>query len=556
MAVRSSFGRSLVAFFVASMVASIVALIAALCALPAHAAEGPAATPASGPAAKACAALLTQNFFDIPDAPTSIVSSAIVPATDTLPAYCRVVGTIAPEVGFEIGLPTDHWNGRLMVQGCGGTCGIKALSGCEDMLARNFAVVHTDMGHTGRPIVGGLWAHGNLPAVIDFGYRATHVTVVAAKVIQRAFYGRAAEFAYFRGCSTGGRQAMVEAQRFPDDFDGIVAIAPPLDETGISAYHLAWSVRASTQRDGRRIIDAADVRRVHDAALLGCHASDGVSDNVLQNPPACRWRVAELQCKPGATKAGDGLPCLAPEKVEAFQKIYDGVRDSHGKRIFEGGMALGSELGWMPYFVSDTAEPARMLDQTWLLGEFFRYLMFWESPGAGLSVYDFDYDRDPVRLGLMEPIYSATNADLRRFKARGGKLMLVGGWADPLIPAPTLIDYYATATRLMGGAPQTRDFFRLFMVPGMEHCVGGTGLDAIDYMGALQAWVESGRAPDALVGSHLAKTQSLLRYARHPLAPGLAEWSRPVFAYPDTAVYAGQGDWRDAGSWRRAPVTP
>ena len=447
-----------------------------------------------------------------------------------------------------------------MVQGCGGTCGIKALSGCEDMLARNFAVVHTDMGHTGRAIVGGLWAHGNLPAVVDFGYRATHVATVAAKVIQRAFYGRAAAYTYFRGCSTGGRQGMVEAQRFPDDFDGIVAIAPPLDETGIAAYHLAWSVRASTLKDGRRLIAAADVRRVHAAAMQACHAPDGIADNVIQDPAACRWRVADLQCKAGAaastTKVSDGLPCLAKEKVDAFQKIYDGVRDSRGRRIFEGGMPVGSELGWMPYFVSDTAEPARMLDPTWLMGEFFRYLMFWESPGASLGLFDFDYDRDPVRLGLMEPIYSATNPDLRRFKARGGKLMLVGGWSDPLIPAPTLIDYHATATRVMGGEAQTRDFFRLFMVPGMEHCVGGTGPDAIDYMGALQAWVEKGQAPDALIGSHLAKTQSLLRYARHPLAPGLAEWSRPVFAYPDAAVYGGQGDWHDASSWRRVVARP
>ena len=487
--------------------AAIVFVVAASLSSHATAAD---AKPAGGSASASCAALLKQNFFDIPDAPTSLLSAAIVPATDSLPEHCRVVGTIAPQVGFEIGLPTE-WNGRLMVQGCGGTCGIKALSGCEDMLARGFAVVHTDMGHTGRPIVGGLWAHGNLPAVIDFGWRATHVATVAAKVIQQAFYGRRAEYAYFRGCSTGGRQAMVEAQRFPDDFDGIVAIAPPLDETGISAYHLAWSVRATTTKDGRRIVDADDVRRVHAAALAACHAPDGVADDVIADPPACRWRVADLGCKAGITTARDGLPCLSDAKVEAFRKIYDGVRDSKGRRIFEGGMAPGSELGWLPYFVSDSAEPARMLDPGWLLGEFFRYLMFWESPGAGLGVFEFDYDRDPVRLGMVEPIYSAGNPDLRRFKARGGKLVLVGGWADPLIPAPTLIDYYETATRVMGGAASTRDFFRLFMVPGMEHCVGGTGPDAIDYMGALQAW---GRArPGARCARRLAPREDAVAAA-------------------------------------------
>ena len=156
----------------------------------------------------------------------------------------------------------------------------------------------------------------------------------------------------------------------------------------------------------------------------------------------------------------------------------------------------------------------------------------------------------------MEAIYSATNPDLRRFKARAGKLILVGGMADPLIPVPSLIDYHQTVTRLMGGPAATDDFFRMFLVPGMEHCVGGVGPDAIDYVGALMAWVERGEAPDRLTGAHLPKPQSMLRYARHPLPGGAAEWTRPVFAYPGSAVYGGKGDWRDAANWSRGRVTP
>ncbi len=528
-------------------------LLVDLLARPVAAAEP--STAAAAPGVAACAALMKQNFLDIPDAPTSLLSTAVVPATDNLPAYCRVVGTIAPQVGFEVGLPLANWNGRLMMQGCGGTCGVRSLAGCEDMLARNFAVAFTDMGHTGRPLTGGLWAQGNLPAVIDFGYRATHVTVVAAKVIQHAFYGRPAEYSYFRGCSTGGRQAMVEAQRFPDDFDGIVSIAPPLDETGVTAMHLAWTTRAASARDGRKIIDAADVRRVHAAALAACDGQDGVADGVIGNPSACRWTVTDLRCRPGAAgaPAADGVACLSDEKVDAFRKIYDGVRDAKGRRLYPGGLLPGSELTWLEYFVSTTDEPAHLLDPAWIVGEFFRYLAFWESPGS-FGVYDFDYERDPGRLGLMEAIYSATNPDLRRFKARSAKLILVGGMADPLIPVPSLIDYHETVTRLMGGEGATRSFFRMFLVPGMEHCIGGTGPDAIDYLGALQAWVERGQAPDSLVGAHLPKPQSMLRYARHPLADGSAEWSRPVFEYPGSAVFSGHGDWHDAANWKRLAV--
>ncbi len=524
--------------FLGALVAAFVLLLGGPAA---RAAEAP-----TGPAADACKALLKQNFLDIPDAPTSLISATVVPATDTLPAYCQVVGTIAPQVGFEVGLPLAEWNGRLMMQGCGGTCGIHALWGCEDMLARHFAVVHTDMGHAGKPITGGLWAEGNLPAVIDFGYRATHVAIVSAKVIQQAFYGRAADYSYFRGCSTGGRQAMVEAERFPEDFDGIVSIAPPLDETGVTAMHLVWSARAATTQDGRKIIDADDVRRVHAAAVAACDGGDGVMDGVIGNPMACKWRVADLRCVAGRETAG----CLSDEKVAAFQKMYDGVRDARGQRPYPGGFEPGSELTWLEYFVSPTAEPAKLLDPAWIVGDFLRYLAFWQSPGA-FGVYDFDYARDTPRLALTEAIYTATNPDLRRFKAHSGKLILVGGLADPLIPVPSLIDYYQTVTNLMGGTAQTRDFFRLYLVPGMEHCVGGVGPDAIDHMAALQDWVEHGRAPDALVGAHLAKPQSMLRYERHPLAAGKAEWNRPVYAYPDAAVWNGKGDWHDAANWKR-----
>ena len=502
--------------------------------------------------AAACADLLHRNFLDIPDAPTTVNTAFVVEATNGMPRHCRIEGSIAPNIGFQLGFPLDTWNGRLMMQGCGGFCGVLSLNGCEDMLARDFAVVFTDMGHRGRAINGALWANQNIAGVIDFGYRATHVTIVAARVIEQAFYGKPAAYTYFRGCSTGGRQAMVEAQRFPEDFDGIVSIAPPLDETGISTLHLSWSTRAANLRDGTRVIDADDVRRVHAAAIAACDGVDGVEDGVIQNPKACRWTIEDLRCKAGAKLAPDGRACLSDTRLDAFRKIYAGVRNSRGERIFEGGLATGAELQWMPYFVSPDAQPARLLDTVWLMGEFYRYLLFFESPGPNYGLFDFDFDRDTQRMGLMETLYSATNPDLRRFKAHHGKLIMVGGWDDPLIPPDTLIDYYQTATRTLGGPAATTDFFRFFMVPGMEHCVGGVGADSIDYVTAMMEWVEHGRAPDALMSNHLVTPQTMLRYARHPLEPGRVDWQRPVFAWPGWAVYSGNGDWHDASNWTLA----
>jgi len=532
--------------YLAAVLLFTIGLWCALAARPAHAQAG-VVTHASD----ACAALLTQSFLDIPDAPTTVNTATLVEAANGLPRHCRIEGSIAPNIGFQMGLPTDSWNGRLLMQGCGGFCGVLSLNGCEDMLARDFAVVFTDMGHRGRGINGALWASQNIGAVIDFGYRATHVTMVAARVLQQAFYRQPAQFTYFRGCSTGGRQAMVEAQRFPDDFDGIVSIAPPLDETAISTLHLTWSVRAANLRDGTRLIDAEDVKRVHAAAIQACDAVDGVSDGIIQNPKACRWTVADLACKAGRKSASDGLPCLPPAKLEAFQKIYGGVRNRRGERIFEGGLAPGAELGWMPYFVSPDNQPAKLLDPVWLMGEFYRYLLFTKDPGPNYGLFEFDFDTDPPRMALMETLYSATNPDLRRFKQRHGKLILVGGWDDPLIPPDTLIDYYETATRTLGGPAATTDFFRFFMVPGMDHCVGGVGADSIDYLTALMDWVERGKAPDALVSNHLKTPQTMLRYARHPLDAERVDWQRPVYAYPDWAVYSGPGDWHELTSWKR-----
>lgn len=487
-----------------------------------------------------CAALARQDFSAVPDAPSVIEAAKLMPAAAGQTGYCKVEGTIAPQVGFELHLPVTGWNGKYLQQGCGGMCGWINMGACADALARNYAVANTDMGHKGQPF-SVRWAKGDRQAEIDFGYRATHVLALVAKAITAAFYKRAPRLSYFRGCSTGGRQGLIEAQLFPDDFDGIIAGAPVLDETGDGLLHLLWSGRAG------RALSPEKIALVHKAVIAACDRIDGVADGILQDPTRCRWRPAALACRGPA--AAD---CLGPEELSALEMIYAGARDSRGRRLFAGGMPLGSEYQWVPAFVGEGGKPPFVLDPQGMLPDFMRYLSFFDDLRGDAPLLAFDFDRDPPRLAMMERLFNAQNPDLRRFKARGGKLILYHGWDDLEIPAALSIDYFQMVERTMGGPAATRDFFRLFMIPGMAHCRRGHGADAIDYLGALEDWVERGRAPDMLLAHHLLKEQSYLGLPplTFPLDRAAYDWTRPIAAWPRVARYTGRGDWRKAENWK------
>lgn len=505
------------------------------------------AAPAVAQPGDRCAALARASFAALPDAPTTIVSASTVAAAGDLPAYCRIEGRIAPRIGFEARLPLSGWNGKYLQQGCGGMCGGINMGACEDALARGYAVANTDMGHKGAPFAV-TWAKGDREAEIDFGYRATHVLSVAAKAIVTAHYGVAPKRSYFRGCSTGGRQAMILAQRFPEDFDGIIAGAPVLSEIGDGILHLLWSGRASVDAAGRPVLSEAKVRLARAAVLAACDRIDRVADGVLQDPRRCGWQAATLRCQ-GPARAD----CLTDVEIAAIEKIYAGAHDSRGRRLFPGGMARGSEHQWAPAFVGVGDAPPLVLDPKGMIPDFMRYLSFHDDlPPDSDPMLAFDWDRDPPRLAMQETLFNAQNPDLRAFKARGGKLILYHGWDDLEIPPALSIDYYETATRTMGGAEATRDFFRLFMVPGMAHCRRGPGADAIDYLSALESWVEEGTAPARLLAHHLIKEQSYLGLPppRYPLARAAYDWARPVLPYPGVARWSGRGDWRDPATWR------
>jgi feruloyl esterase len=308
-----------------------------------------------------------------------------------------------------------------------------------------------------------------------------------------------------------------------------------------------WAIRVMHDESGKAVLSADSVRVVHRAALARCDEDDGIKDGIIGNPRGCKFDPSELLCK-----SGEGSDCLTKQQVEAVKKLYAGPSTSSGETLYSG-VEVGSELTWINAYVGEGNHPP-----TGSL-ERFRWMLFNPAPGASWEPRDFDFDRDYKRLGLMEPIYAPNNPDLRRFKAAGAKLIVYEGWADPEVLPGGIVDYYETVERTMGGRAATQDFFRLFMIPGMNHCTLGDGAFAADYLGALEAWVEGGQSPEQIVSSHVryedfkltdpagwAKLASRLQF---PLDPANIAFSRPVYPYPMRAKYLGRGDPNDARSF-------
>jgi hypothetical protein len=411
---------------------------------------------------------------------------------------------------------------------------------CKDPIRIGYACLQTDMGHKST-LVDAAWAADNLQGKIDFADRSTHETALAGKAIGAAYYGRAARYNYFLGCSTGGRQALVEAERFPEDFQGIVAVAPALNETGAS-IQLTWSLLAN-RLDGHNILPASKLSMLHQAVVAACDMNDGLRDGLIGDPKLCRFDPAKLACH-----GADAPTCLTPAQVGVIQKIYAGPPNTvSGLPNFTGGAPLSSEGHWGPGYIGagDAMGTTGVLET-----EFWRYLGFPQSEGAGWTLDRFDFNRDPARIGEMEKLYGAGDPDLRAFKAVGGKLLLVHGLSDDNVVPGGTIDFYEGVTRFMGGGAQTTPFMRLFEVPGMNHCTGGEGAYAIDYMEVLEAWTEAGQAPDRLIGLH-PKDGVQIPYLGVGLSLDAAQiaFRRPMYLWPAETVYRGAGDPNEPASW-------
>ena len=482
------------------------------------------------------------------DPAIQLVAARIVAATGAVPAHCLLQGYVEPNTGLELHLPLGGWNGKFFHAGCTGSCGFDFDSSwgreCAYPLARGYACIVSDMGHRSGTS-DGLWAWRNLETRVDFGFRATHRTAVAGKTLVAAFYGNRPARSYFMGCSTGGRQGLVAAQRFPTDFDGIIAGAPVVSEAGTSMNFL-WNLAALADEQRRPLLDADDLQRLHRAVLDASDLDDGVRDGVIGDPRRSRFDPGTLACRNGQTTG-----CLTAIQVAAVRKVYGGPVDSRGRPTTPaGGPQRGSEPGWglfLPGPGGRAPSERSGVDTT-------RYIM--SDWGPGWSYRDFDFDRDPARLAELEVLYSASQPDLREFRTAGGKLMIYHGWADPIVAPLGTVDYYETVERTMGGRAPTQAFARLYMIPGMKHCFGGPGAFAIDYIAALEAWVERGEAPEAL-HARASRRQPRRSVDDPPVPPpgGRGELCRPIYPYPAEYRYSGSGDDRElAGSYRPAPA--
>jgi hypothetical protein len=459
-----------------------------------------------------------------------------------VPPSCRITAISTPtpdsRINIEIWMPLDRWNGRFQGIGNGGFAGSIDTLTLALVLGKGYVGAATDTGHESSDRDGS-WALGHIEKLRDYGYRAIHETAVLSKVLIAAVYGKPATHSYFVGGSNGGREGLMEAQRFPEDYDGIIAGCPALDPTDTIPLW-AWTQQRLLEDPGA-YIPANKLDAVAAAVVAKCDAQDGVRDGILDNPAACQFDPAVLACR-----GTESERCLTAPQVQALHQIYSGPPQSVATDPlwgFQPGGELGG-LGWKDWLTG--ARPEESIEYHYSL-EFYRYMVY-DDPQWTLSQFQLARDRDAVRRRL-GPIMDATSADLTKFKARGGKLILFHGWNDPALPAAMTPDYYRRVQEQMG-PEQSSDFVRLYMVPGMQHCFGGPGPNAFGQVppagdadprhnisAALEHWVETGKPPSEIIA---AKYENDLKAL---IAPDSSQplRTRPICAYPQVARWTGTG---------------
>lgn len=461
----------------------------------------------------------------------------------SLPAFCRVVGIATPStdsnIRLEVWMPVSGWNGKLLGIGNGGFAGLIDFMQLGVAVSHGYAATATDTGHEGTPIDAG-WAVGHPERVADFGHRGIHEMTRIAKAAVHAYSGKDAQHSYFAGCSDGGREALIEAQRYPADYDGILAGAPANNWTPL--FSTAVSDTQALTLNPASFIPQAKIPSIAAAVVAACDQIDGVRDGVLNDPRQCHFDPSTIECKAGE----DTDKCLTAPQVAALKKIYGGLLDAHGHQVFPGFLpgAEDGPGGWALWITGPA--PVKSLMAFFGLGYFSD--MVYEEPGWNYKTFKMD-DGLKAAEEKSASALNATDANLKPFAARGGKLILYHGWNDPAIPALSTVQYYDRVVTKMGH--DTDSFVRLYMVPGMQHCDNGPGADSFGQVGrltfedpqhsvaaALVQWVEKGVAPSTIIAS---------KYAGSDNQP--ATMTRPLCAYPQAAKYKGTGDTNNAANF-------
>lgn len=482
--------------------------------------------------------------------------------------FCKISATLSPEIGVEVALPQSRWTQRMLQVGCGGLCGdinlsLSNASGCTPAMNGEFVVAATNMGHSGS-MMDASWAEDPQKR-IDFAYRANHVTAQFTKALIQAYYGQQQKYAYFMGCSDGGREALIEVQRYPHDFNGISAGAPAAWFSQQNSFFHGWNVVANLRADGTPVLLQNRLALLHDAALTHCPTLSGVKDGILQNPYACPFSRSWIkQCTPDQNDKSD---CLTAEELNVVAKLYHGADGKNGAQYVPGGLPVGSELRWP---VPATAKGSSMSEMMALPA--LQYVLLPGKKQNLTKVSDFTLnDQNFARVAELAPLYDATNTDLKPFRAAGGKLIVWHGLADDSISPAGTVAYFKGVQKFMG-ADNVDSFMRLFLLPGVAHCGNGEGPDQVDLLSALMSWTEQGEAPamlltgktqpadvqpspqqkgdtssagDASVQFHGIQKPSI------PVAAPAAKvlYARPVFPYPYIAEYNGKGNQQDPDSY-------
>jgi feruloyl esterase len=444
------------------------------------------------------------------------VTSAIQTAT-----HCRVSVSLRPtddsEINSEVWLPAGSvWNGKLLMEGGGGLGGSINTEGMTHAVREGYASASTDTGHTGS---SGRFALGHPDKITDFAYRAVHETAVEAKALIAAYYGRGPRLSYWEGCSTGGRQGLMSAQRYPEDFDGIIAGAPAYNQFYISAWRMRLLMNAL--KSPQHALLAENLKLLNDAVLDKCDSNDGIKDRLLEDPRSCNFDPSALKCKGTETAS-----CLTPQQLETVNTAYTDLRSSTGELLYPH-LPFGGELGWRL--------PAGATEPGAIDIDIFRYI---GNQDPAWDWRSFDFEKEIVRALLYGKEIHAVSPDLAKFKARGGKLLMYHGWSDGgsggSISALNTISYYDSVLKQMG--PNQDDWFRLFLAPGMDHCGGGTGPNQFNKLAVLERWREQNEPPRSITAARVNEN-------------GVIDMIRPLCPYQQHAVHKGSGSTNDAANF-------
>lgn len=493
--------------------------IACLAASPAFAASCESLASTKFPDAKVTLAqLVTVGSFTPPGARNAL---------EKLPPFCRVAMTLTPssdsDIRVELWLPVNDWNGKFQGVGNGGWAGSISYGALAEGVRRGYATASTDTGHQ-ADVASAEWALGHPEKVVDYAWRSEHEMTVKAKVALAAFYGQDPKYSYWTGCSGGGKQAITEAQQFPDDYDGIVAGASAYD---LVPLHAAWiRIAQVSHKTEASYIPPAKYSLIHNAILDACDAMDGAKDGLLENPVKCKFDPKVLLCK-----GADGPGCLTAPQVEAATDIFSPTLNSRTKKQLMWPLLPGSESAWgvLAGPLTDNAPASR---ESSVAINTYKYWIF-KDPKWDYKTLNFDKDID-YAYKVDNGLNAGNNPDLRPYFRSKGKLIMYHGWSDQIVPPQHSVEYYNSVLEKVGS--QARDSIHLFMVPGMEHCRGGVGPNEFDYLAAMEQWVEQGKAPAQMIASHKA-------------ADGKVDRTRPICAYPTQAKYKGAGSIDDAANF-------